>query len=132
MVKINVKDIKYYNSLNLNVIVKQRGSVIASGVQVEQLDQYLSNPECEFFVKRSKTHRFYKYLTGQIFIGYFCAYVFGAISLMFAALAIYSLNLFVASFVLGTGAIAFLNYKVATIAYRRLLKSLNKSRSSKS
>lgn len=130
---INPKDAKYYLSLGLTLVVKHQGQEVIRGNQTNsQMATFLNLKDHEYFIPINRKHRFLKYLTGQIFIGYFLGYIFGLLGLMFALILLSNLSLNIAGhlspFLLITGITSFSGFKIATRARKRITKSLNKKK----
>lgn len=132
MVELSYKDARRFYEHDFKIYVHKDGKLISSGTKSEvDLSIYFSKASgCNFYIKRSRTNRFLKYLAGQVFIGYYLMASFGLIALLFNFMFISTLALQLIPFSLGTSLVSFMGYKMAFNARKRITKSLNKKQKS--
>ncbi len=128
MVELSYKDARRFYENNFKIFIHKEGQLVTSGTKSEvDLSVYFSKTSgCTFYVKRSKTHRFLKYLAGQVFIGYYLMASFGLISLLFTFMLLSTFATPLIPFSVGTAMVSFMGYKIAIKARKRITKSLNK------
>jgi hypothetical protein len=130
---IHAREAKYYLSLGLTLVVKHQGQeVIRGNLSNPQINNFLNLPNHEYFLPINRKHRFLKYLTGQVVVGYMLGAAFSLIGLMFLSILVLSFSWpllgQLAPFLLLTATAGVMGFKMATVARKRITKSLNKKR----
>lgn len=76
-------DVQYAWNLGLNVVIFKDQKEVVRGNKKNnpEMKSMIGSGEYSFFVSMENNHRVLNFLTGQIFIGFFCGYVFSLISL---------------------------------------------------
>ena len=125
----------YFTGLKVDFYKNRIKVASGSVISHPELQDLLEDSEVSYFITINKKHRFLKYLTGQIFMGYFLTYNFGAIGVAMGMLNIWLIyqtsQLLLLPLCILPISVAYFGYKMATKARRRLSKSLNKIKTPK-
>lgn len=85
MQEFSRKDIIYAWNLNLPVIIFKEGKEVCRGTKINnpEMENLLGLMDHTYFVPLAQKNKLLKYLTGQLFIGILCGYVFSVVSFLF-------------------------------------------------